>query len=93
MKYLTSKRLGFGEPKEELNLKLFKKFEKQRTLKLKESKNKWHQYFIENGGKNEVIKKNSTLKEIIRNYGIPTNFRPKIWFEMSGDSIFSKKKN
>jgi hypothetical protein len=77
LKYLTSERLGFDIPNSSPHSDLYKKNEKIREEKLKESKKKWQLYFIENGGKNQVIKYNSSLKEIIRNFGIPPKFRPK----------------
>lgn len=71
---------GFPEP----NSKEFEKFKKQRINKLKESKRKWQEFFIKNGGKNKPIKKSTELKSLIRNYGIPPQYRPKVWFETCG---------
>jgi len=37
-----------------------------------------------NGGKKKQIRKSKELKAIIRQYGIPAQYRPKVWLECTG---------
>ena len=78
-KYFVMDNLGFPEPQNLNEYKLYQQWKKSYTSKSKKLEKEWTKKNI-----NEMLSNPSGIKNLIKKYGISPIFRPRIWMEISG---------
>ena len=71
--------LGFPEPQNLNEYKLYQQWKKSYSSKSKKLEKEWTKKNL-----NEILSNPSGIKNLIKKYGISPIFRPRIWMEISG---------
>nr|CAG4717962.1 unnamed protein product [Naegleria fowleri] len=78
-RYYTMDNLGFPEPQNINEYKLYQQWKKSYDVKCKKVKKEWSKKNL-----SEILSNNSGIKNLIKKYGISASFRPRVWMEISG---------
>ncbi|KAL9644575.1 hypothetical protein ABK040_015314 [Willaertia magna] len=78
-KYYTMENLGFPEPDNLNEKKIYKHWKKNYDDEVKKVKKAWNKKKL-----TEITSGSSSIKNLIKKYGIHSSFRPKVWMEISG---------
>jgi hypothetical protein len=77
-KYYNMNNLGFPEPENPPELKKYQSWKKSYDKHVKKVKKAWSKKNL------NLSASNSSVKNLIKKYGISSSFRPKVWMEISG---------
>jgi len=78
-KYYTMDNLGFPEPQNINEYKLYQQWKKSHESTAKKVKKAWNKKNLA-----DILSNSSGIKNLIKKYGISASFRPRVWMEISG---------